>query len=158
MGRLDPGRGQEASACCCQHLSDHSDTMTFHYHTLWLWGKTIYGTKWFQFTFNFICRVENRHKLRQIQKKIKDSSSFGSASNLFGKYLPEFKRPPFSTGGWRQTWSGFKQLTRPMIRALVHSVGKLNYTGSPLQNDADWNWHLSAKTSCKAERAQVQFD
>lgn len=66
--------------------------------------------------------------------------------------LRTFPRFPL-VGDDRQTWSSFKQLTRTMIRALVHSVGKLNYTGSPLQNDADWNWHLSVRTSI-----QVQFD
>lgn len=76
-----------------------------------------------------------------------------------GKYLPEFKcclrsssRSPLASND-RQTWSIFKQPTRPMIRALLHSVGKLNYTGSPLQNNADWNCHLSVMTSCQAERA-----
>lgn len=88
---------------------------------------------------------------------------FISASNSFGKYLLELKHclRSFShfplAGVNRQTWSCFKQPTRAMIRALVHSVSKLNYPDSPVQNNADWNWHLSARTSCQAERAWFKF-
>lgn len=44
-----------------------------------------------------------------------------------------------------------------MIRALLHSVGKPNYTGSPLQNNADWNRHLSVTTSCQEEKGLIQL-
>lgn len=80
-----------------------------------------------------------------------------------GKYLPEWKRclrsssrSPLASDD-RQTWSVFKQPTRPMIRALLHSVGKPNYTGSPLQNNADWNCHLSVTTSCQEEKGLIQL-
>lgn len=87
MGRLDPGRGQKASVCCCQHLSDHphlsfrsagplkghyfapyvcranldlhthTHTLTLRYQTLWLWGKIIYALK--IIPIHFICWGEN---------------------------------------------------------------------------------------------------